>query len=102
MFFKQFVPEFPSQARTLDPCEVFGPKHGYEVGEFSYTHESAWTIKGVICEDYYYWVNYFEASHPTFGKVWGNFEDEVFADSEEAFAHFIEHHAPNEWDYWDI
>jgi hypothetical protein len=34
--------------------------------------------------------------------VWGNFEDTVFADSEEGYNHFIENHPPESWDYWDI
>lgn len=102
MFEKKYDRDFHSQARTLSPLEVFGPKHDIETGEFSFTHESGWTIRGSICEDWYYWVNEFEASHPTFGKVWGNFEDTVYADSEEGFTHFVEHHEPEEWDYWDI
>ena len=44
----------------------------------------------------------YKAIHQTFGKVWGNFEDKVFADSEEGYNHFIENHPPERWDYWDI
>lgn len=66
------------------------------------THESGWTITGKIHEDYYAWVNDFEAIHPVFGKVWGDFENEVFADSEAGFNHFYENHPPTEWDYGDI
>ena len=65
-------------------------------------NESGWTIKGEVHEDYYEWVNEFEAVHPTYGKVWGNFESVVYADTEEGFNHFIENHPPTEWDYWDI
>ncbi len=65
-------------------------------------NESGWEISGEIHEDYYEWVNDFEATHPTFGKVWGNFEDTVFADSEEGYNHFIKNHPPESWDYWDI
>lgn len=78
-----------NRAHTLQPEDVG-------------THESGWTIIGEIHEDYYKWVNYFEAAHPEYGKVWGNFEGEVFADSEAAYNHFVEHHPPEEWDYWDI
>ncbi len=65
-------------------------------------NESGWEISGEIHEDYYYWVNDFEAIHLTYGKVWGNFEDKVFADTEEGYNHFIENHPPESWDYWDI
>lgn len=47
-------------------------------------------------------VNYFEAKHPTYGRVWGDFEDKVSADSEEGYQHFWVHHEPEAWDYWDI
>ena len=63
---------------------------------------SGWTVEGQIHEDWYEWVNEFEATHPDFGRVWGDFENIVYADSEEGFAHFYEHHEPIEWDYWDI
>lgn len=76
-------------ARTLNPAHL---------GENS----SGWTITGEICEDYYTWVNDFEATHPTLGWVRGNYEDVVEAKSKKAYAHFIEHHPPDEWDYWDI
>lgn len=89
-------------ACTLNPEEVFGPNHKSEVGYSVFTHADGWTIGGVICEDYYMWVNYFEASHPDYGLVRGNFEDEVQAESLEAFEHFTRHHAPYEWDYGDI
>ena len=58
------------------------------------------------------WVNEFEATHsdsslaanhdPEHGKVWDDFEDEVNATSEEAFAHFCENHPSQGLDYWDI
>lgn len=73
---------------------------GYK--EYEKTHPDGWTIKGMVHEDYYMWVNDFEASHPKYGKVWGNFEDEVYADSEKGFRHFYKNHTPDEWDYGDI
>lgn len=57
---------------------------------------------GCVHEDYFEWVNEFEAHHPSFGRVWGDFESEVFADSEAGYDAFVEHHAPNQWDYHDI
>lgn len=76
-------------ARTLSPGDL---------GE----NPSGWTITGVVHEDYFEWVNYFEAKHPTFGWVRGDFESEIQAKSKKAFAHFLENHPPNEWDYGDI
>jgi len=94
---------FDSMAITLDPFEVcdINPNN-WITGEFTRTHADGWTISGHIVSDYYYWVNVFEATHPILGKVWGDFEDEVFADSEEGYAHFIEHHEYQTWDYYDI
>jgi len=65
-------------------------------------HDDGWIVTGAVIEDYYEWVNSFEAVHPVYGRVWGDFEDEVYADSEEGFAHFFENHTPYKWDYWDI
>lgn len=66
------------------------------------THTDGWAISGEIHEDYYKWVNAFEAAHPVYGKVWGNFETTVYAESEEGYDHFVQHHPPEDWDYWDI
>lgn len=63
---------------------------------------SGWTITGEIHDDWYRWVNEFEATHPDFGRVWGDYEKEVFADSQEAFEHFFVNHPPEDWDYHDI
>lgn len=65
-------------------------------------NESGWNIKGEIITDYYSWVNSFVAEHEEYGKVQGDFEEEVEASSIEAFEHFILHHHPESWDYWDI
>ena len=70
--------------------------------EYIGTNSSGWVITGETKEDYLTWVNEFEAQHPKFGKVWGDFEVTVFADSEEGYRHFFENHPPEEWDYWDI
>jgi len=76
-------------AHTLDPDDI---------GE----HESGWVIKGEVHCDYYSWVNEFIAEHPEYGKVWGDFEQTVYADSEEGYNHFFLNHPPSEWDYGDI
>jgi hypothetical protein len=88
-------------AYTLSPEEVC-ENHGFRTGMSQRTHADGWTVSGYITEDYYYWVNDFSATHPEFGKVWGDFEDVVYADSEEAFQDFFEKHTPESWDYEDI
>lgn len=88
------------RALTLSQREVTEGEE--ESGEHERTHNSGWTIKGTIREDYYIWVNEFEATHPKFGRVHGDFEKTVFANSEEAFLHFYDNHTPEEWDYGDI
>ncbi len=90
-----------SLARTLSAEEVC-KDHGSLTGWSSCTHSDGWTIQGVIREDYYYWVNHFEAQHPVFGRVWGDFEHEVFADSQEGYDAFYASHGPQSWDYDDI
>lgn len=71
-------------------------------GTYSKTHDNGWTITGEIQEDYYVWVNEFTAIHPKYGKVWGNFEGIVYADSEEGFNNFYNYFQPQVWDYYDI
>lgn len=63
---------------------------------------SGWMVQGEIIEDYYEWINYFEATHPDFGRVWGDFEKIVYADSEAGFSDFYKNHPPQQWDYEDI
>lgn len=71
--------------------------------EFTKTNSSGWTMTGIVHEDYYFmWVNEFKAQHPTFGRVHGDFEKKVFADSQEGFDHFWENHKPEAWNYLDI
>lgn len=65
-------------------------------------HSSGWAIRGDIQDDWATWVNYFEATHARFGKVWGDFESEVFADTEAGFSNFFDNHPPDAWDYQDI
>ncbi len=88
---KEFLKDFGQNGKacTLNPSEMC-------------KNESGWIIEGEIISDYYEWVNDFKASHKKYGKVWGNFEDIVYADSEEGYQHFFEHHEPHVWDYADI
>lgn len=86
------VYEAPSdvRARTVAPHDIgFNPVTG-------------WEVSGEIQEDYYEWVNYFEATHPKYGHVKGDFEDVVYASSQEAFDMFMQDVGYDDWDYWDI
>ena len=102
MITKIYGVDFESEggALTLSSSEVTDDSS--QSGTHEKIHLDGWTIKGEIHEDYYVWVSDFEASHQVFGKVWGNFEDKVYADSEEGFNDFYNNHKPNAWDYGDI
>lgn len=89
-------------AHTLDAEEVCENHNGVKTGYFSRTHADGWTISGVVREDWFVWVNDFEAHHPTFGRVWGNFEESVSADSKEGYEAFYASHGPTTWDYGEI
>jgi hypothetical protein len=67
------------------------------------THDlpDGWTIKGEIIEDYYEWVNEFTAKKGKW-RVWGNFEEIVYATSKKAYKDFVKYHPPHTWDYDDI
>lgn len=80
---------FSHMARTLDPSDL-----GYQ--------DSGWIIEGEVMEDWYEWVNDFEAFHPDYGVVSGNYETSITGYSQEAVDHFMKHHPAYEWDYWDI
>jgi hypothetical protein len=66
------------------------------------THNNGWTIDGKVHEDYYEWVNYFEATHLLHGRVWGDYEEELEADTKEALDDFMKEFPPENWDYGDI
>ena len=99
---KKFGVDFHSMdgALTLEPSEVTNTDA--ECGRFTKTHNSGWTITANLCEDYFVWINSFEASHPKYGRICGDFEDIVYSDSEEGFQHFYKNHSPTAWDYGDI
>ena len=65
-------------------------------------HDNGWEVSAEIHEDYYEWVNFFEAYNPKFGSVWGDFEDVVFASSKTAYNDFLKYFQPQQWDYDDI
>lgn len=87
--YRKKLPESPGGARTL-------PAHN------GFIKDTGWTIDAEIHEDYYEWINEFKASHPKYGKVWGNFEDIVYASSKKAYERFLKDHPYTEWDYQDI
>jgi len=89
MYKKKFELDYRHQARTLHPDDL---------GE----HSSGWKIEGEVHEDWCEWVNEFEAVHPVYGRVWGDFEDTVYADSAKGYKHFVANHPFEEWDYYDI
>ena len=60
-----------------------------ESGHHTRVHENGWKISGEIHEDYFVWVNEFSAEHPEYGKVWGDFESKVYADTPESLRVFI-------------
>ena len=103
MVIKKFGVDFDSMpgALTLRREEI--DETDEKLNGFSIrVHLDGWTISGEIKEDYYSWVNEFTAMHPLHGKVWGNFEEEVFADTEEGYQDFYKNHKPEAWDYGDI
>lgn len=101
---KRFGVDFHSEAGalTLNVSEVSDADPEPEGGVHTRTHADGWTITGRVHEDYFTWVNEFEATHRTLGRVAGDFEGEVRASSEEAFADFYEKHGPHAWDYAEI
>lgn len=66
------------------------------------THDSGWTISALLNDgDGYYYISEFEATHPVYGSVKGDFDILVIATSELGFNNFIENHPYDEWDYQD-
>ena len=57
-------------------------------------HENGWVVQGeleVECEndDDVPCVKNFQAHHPEYGRVWGSFSGEVYADSEAGYSDFV-------------
>lgn len=86
MFIKKF--ENDGMAHTLN-------------SDYKGTHSNGWTIDGIIKEDFYEWINKFNARN---GDKWvrGNFEVKVTADSEETYNEFIKLFPVDHWDYESI
>lgn len=70
----------------------------YQLGN----HASGWIVEGEVSEDCFEWVSDFTASHPVYGKVWGNFNKKVYADSQEGLDDFMKNVPPHAWDIYDI
>jgi hypothetical protein len=63
------------------------------VTSFELTHSDGWKIKGEMRNDWYSWVEKFEAEHPKYGEVWSDLEDRiVYASSESALSEFEKNH----------
>lgn len=65
-------------------------------------NESGWKVSGEIHHDWYDWLEDFEAEHPKYGRVWGNFRNNVYATSFKAYKKFMKKHPLQQEDYWDI
>ena len=92
-------------AHTLDSDEVTDidfDDHTVSGTAYTKTHPDGWTITGSVYINYYSWVNDFEAKHPQYGWVHGNFETTVHASSETTYYEFYKSHTPRVWDYHDI
>lgn len=102
MIKKYFGKDFRSEggALTLDVSEVSDDNP--QGGTHTKTHADGWTITGRVHEDHYAWVGSFRATHPQYGIVEGDFENEVIATSEDGFNNFYENHKPIGWDYASI
>lgn len=76
----------------------------YELGPFTKEHggEDGWKISGVVKHDWFVWVNDFVAEHPEYGRVSGDFEEEIHADSDVAVRHLLMYHCPISWSYEEI
>jgi len=102
---KKFGIDFDSKggALTLSPEDVgYWDVGSGEIREYSKTHKNGWTISARVYEDHFRWVNEFKAEHPELGRVCGDFEFHVFADSEEGYQDFYFNFPPRPWDYKDI
>jgi hypothetical protein len=82
-------PPHTNSAHTLPASYVTKQRlpDGYHDPAILERHHPAtgWTILGAVMVDYVPWVNAFEAEHPVHGRVWGDSESEVRADSQAAY-----------------
>lgn len=77
-------------ARTLEPSIGFDEKSG-------------WTVDAEIQEDYYTWINYFEAyKNNKRCYVKGDFESIIETSSLKTLDDFLSYYNVYEWDYSDI
>ena len=103
--------EYDTQMITLSIKEIienYSEDNGddCETGMYERTHFDGWVIRGLVTEDYFYWVDYFEAVHPFYGRVWCSDSDSgiigqnitIHADSEDGYKAFCESHSFTRWD----
>lgn len=65
-------------------------------------HKDGWTISAIIEYDYYVWIESFRAYHPKYGKIYGDLNNLIKAESIEAYEHFIKYHPIKKFDLHDI
>lgn len=97
------------------PTDIIETERGtvrvcYDSGDMAYTLDpedigtdsNGWKVKGKIYEDYYEWVNEFEATKGKSSFVKGDFENFIECSSLEDLDEFLSLHMPETWDYRDI
>lgn len=100
--------EIPSHLEwVLDSTEVLDPKGNILIDVISEkTHPDGWTIRATVHEDYYRWIEVFEASHSLHGRVWRGAEDiennTVKASSKNAYELFVANHPFSQFCAGDI
>ncbi len=99
--YRRYFGSDDGRAHTLSVSFVKG-RYNRSLGVYSRTHADGWVISGAIHEEWYEWVNGFKAIHPVFGRVWGDFERWVYADSKEGLEAFCAAYPYENWDYDDI
>ena len=94
----------PAKYPDFPYVKIGAPPIDLQTTVFSRTHPDGWTITGKVrdWEDYFQGVEDFTARHPRFGKVSGNFNNEVRADSEDGYADFYRQHPPRRWNPGEI
>ena len=92
---------FDTEGLALTLCNHL-VKRASNLEDTSILHESGWEISAFIVEDYYEWINEFYAYHEDFGYVYGDFENVVYASSNDALDNFINLYPPEKWDYDEI
>lgn len=65
-------------------------------------HEDGWTISAKIEHYHYVWIETFKASHPKYGRIYGNLNESIKVQSLKAYEHFIKYHPLKKFYLHDI